>query len=138
MAAADGRRLRTGRGAALAALVWAGCVLGACEPQPGSLASGGLVAASIDPASLNGMDAARLSAMLGEPELHRQEPPAEVWQYRTDSCVLDVFLYPEGGQHRVVHSEARPRTGTGTVDAGRCLGALAHRRPGPHSANRPG
>ncbi len=141
MATTCRRRFRAGPAAAFAALLWAAA---ACEPLPesgiGGTPGGGTgPVAAMDPATLDGLDAGRLTGLLGEPELRRQEPPAEVWQYRTDSCVLDVFLYTEGGRLHVVHSEARPRTATGSVDAGRCLGALARGRTVPHApAHRPG
>ena len=47
--------------------------------------------------------------MLGEPDLRRPEPPAELWQYRSADCVLDVFLYADDGRYRVVRSETRNR-----------------------------
>lgn len=58
---------------------------------------------------LTGMDPAQLIALLGEPDLRRREPPAELWQYRNADCVLDVFLYGEGNRYRVLHSETRNR-----------------------------
>jgi hypothetical protein len=58
---------------------------------------------------LTGLGAGELMALLGEPDFRRREPPAELWQYRTADCVLDVFLYGEGGRYRVVRSETRDR-----------------------------
>ena len=37
------------------------------------------------------------------------DPPAELWQYRSADCVLDVFLYGDGGSYRVVRSATRDR-----------------------------
>jgi hypothetical protein len=31
---------------------------------------------------------------LGAPSLTRKEPPAEIWQYSSHSCVIDVVYYP--------------------------------------------
>jgi hypothetical protein len=65
-----------------------------------------------DPARLLGLDDAGLAELLGQPDLKRREPPAEIWQYRGGSCVFDVFLYaPAGtaaaGGPRVTYLEAR-------------------------------
>ena len=35
-----------------------------------------------DPARLMGLDRAGLAKLLGDPDLTRREPPAEIWQYR--------------------------------------------------------
>lgn len=78
-------------------------------PQP--------TATSVEPAAtripelpvLTGMGSAELVALLGEPDFRRREPPAELWQYRSADCVLDVFLYSESGRYRVVRSETRDR-----------------------------
>lgn len=59
--------------------------------------------------ALTGMDPAQLIALLGEPDLRRPEPPAELWQYRDADCVLDVFLYAEAGRYRVLGSATRDR-----------------------------
>jgi hypothetical protein len=58
---------------------------------------------------LTGLGPAELIALLGEPDFRRRDPPAELWQYRSADCVLDVFLYGEGGSYRVVRSETRDR-----------------------------
>jgi len=58
---------------------------------------------------LAGMEPAQVIALLGEPDLRRPEPPAELWQYRNADCVLDVFLYAEAGRYRVLGSATRDR-----------------------------
>lgn len=46
--------------------------------------------------------------MFREPDLRRHDGALSVWQYRTDACVLDVFL--DGGDTgSVSHYEIRPR-----------------------------
>jgi hypothetical protein len=65
-----------------------------------------------DPARLLGLDDAGLAELLGQPDLKRREPPAEIWQYRGGSCVFDVFLYAPAGSAaasgpRVTYLEAR-------------------------------
>lgn len=36
-----------------------------------------------------------ISSLLGEPTYIRREPPAEVWQFVTGRCVLDITFYPD-------------------------------------------
>ncbi|MEE8271848.1 MAG: hypothetical protein V3R98_08975 [Alphaproteobacteria bacterium] len=81
---------------------------------------------SADPDVLIGLPPSEISAMLGEPELRRQEPPAEVWQYRTDRCVFDLYFYTEDGASQAIYYEARDRA-NGDVDVGQCLGSVVRR-----------
>jgi hypothetical protein len=50
-----------------------------------------------------------LIARLGEPDFTRRDPPAEIWQYRGSTCVLDLCLYPEDGELHVLHAATRDR-----------------------------
>jgi hypothetical protein len=67
-------------------------------------------------ASLSQMSDRQLTQRLGAPDFTRRDAPAEIWQYRSASCVLDVFLYPEGGGLKVVHATTRDRDKLGTPD----------------------
>jgi len=67
-------------------------------------------------ASLNQMSDRQLMQRLGAPDFTRRDAPAEIWQYRSASCVLDVFLYPEQGGLKVVHATTRDRVKLGTPD----------------------
>lgn len=69
-----------------------------------------------NPDRLLGMDAPELKSRLGEPTLIRRDGDAEVWQYRSDRCVLDLFLY--GAVKRVEHVDLRDR-GSGDDQAAR-------------------
>ena len=80
-----------------------------------------------DPARLMGLDRAGLAKLLGNPELLRREPPAEIWQYRGGSCVFDVFLYEEAGRQRVTYLEARDGAAR-RVGARGCLNELLRAR----------
>jgi len=85
---------------------------------------------------LRGLDAAQLTRLLGKPTLLREEATAQMWQYRSESCVLHLFLYPapgagSGGEKRVRHVEARPRqTGAPAATSGpnECLSTLVGAR----------
>ena len=82
------------------------------------------IAREIDPEMLVGLSPDAVATRLGEPELRRQEPPVEVWQYRSDTCVLDLYL--DGiarADQRVVYYEARHRS-AGYVPPALCLGEI--------------
>ncbi len=97
-----------------AALLLCGCAAepGAGRPArplptdlPGSAPIG--LAFGGDPEALIGRDAGEILSALGPPQLVRRDSPAEIWQYRGESCVLDLFLYEESRQLRVAYLEAR-------------------------------
>jgi hypothetical protein len=78
---------------------------------------------------VTGLDATAAERLLGEPSLIRREAPAEVWQYRTAACVLDLFLYEGAAGPRVVYAEARTLAAE-PVPAEPCLNqilAMRHR-----------
>ena len=60
-----------------------------------------------DPDHFLGLDPEGLEDRLGPPDLLRRETPAEVWQYRSPLCVLDLFLYDKSDGKQVVYLEAR-------------------------------
>jgi len=76
-----------------------------------------------NPDQLMGLDPVKLEQRLGAPELRRREPPAEVWQYRSASCILDLFLYATSGIKEVVYLEARDFAAA-EVETRRCLRGL--------------
>ncbi len=61
------------------------------------------------PRTLLGLEQHQVMALLGEPSFKRRDDPAQIWQYRDSTCVLDVFLYRPvgGGAYRVTHVEVR-------------------------------
>ena len=78
-------------------------------------------------ARMIGARPAALLAELGEPQLKRRESPAEIWQYRGQGCVLDFFLYDNGGPEiEVIHLEARGETAART-DPKPCFAGLLRR-----------
>ena len=60
-------------------------------------------------ASLKTLSTQDLIDRLGQPDFTRRDPPAEIWQYRSSTCVLNVFLYPEDGQMKVLDAATRDR-----------------------------
>ncbi|WP_193184875.1 hypothetical protein [Nisaea sediminum] len=69
----------------------------------------GFSAAERDPSRLLDLRRRDLSAILGEPAFVRRDMSAEVWQYRTEACVLDLFLYEIGQSLAVTYYEFRSR-----------------------------
>ena len=63
----------------------------------------------VDPDSLVGLDFERTTALLGDPALLIEEPPAQIWAYNGASCVLHVFFYPKvgGSDFRVLTYEVK-------------------------------
>lgn len=82
-----------------------------------------------DPERLMGLDREGLSDLLGAPNLVRRDRPAEIWQYRAEDCVFDVFLYDEGGWYQVSYLEARD-TEARKTDARSCLNRLLRAQAG--------
>lgn len=91
---------------------------------------------SLSAAGLLGAAPEQLTVLLGEPEWRWTQGPASLWQYRSEACVLDIFMLageavagsPDQPAPVVVHVEARPRqpdivpTAQGFA-AGRCADA---------------
>lgn len=67
------------------------------------------VSDAIDNQPLEGLGSDAVRKQFGAPALIRHEPPAEIWQYRSTTCVLDLFLYPAATGRSVRHAEIRAR-----------------------------
>jgi hypothetical protein len=80
-----------------------------------------------DPDAVMGLDRTEVEALLGEPGLVRREAPAEVWQYQSRGCVLDVFLYEASADFQVAYLEARDGQAIAATTA-TCLGAVMDQR----------
>lgn len=84
---------------AAVALAMAGAMLAGCAGGSGSgKGSGGRRAGTATMSDIKGRTPSEVRTALGAPTLTRREPPAEVWQYSGQSCVLDVVFYPPKGQ----------------------------------------
>ncbi len=69
---------------------------------------------------LTGLHPPDIVAMLGQPDLRRDEPPAQLWQYRAADCVLNLFFYREGTGYRLAHAETWQRSLGGSATSARC------------------
>ena len=78
------------------------------ESAPGDKVAAAPQASMGAPPKVLGLKPHDVQELLGMPKLVRRDDPAEVWQYRSSACVLDVFLYPEEtGAQQVRYLEAR-------------------------------
>jgi hypothetical protein len=74
--------------------------------------------------SLQGQQGTEITALLGYPHFQRVDAPAELWQYRRNGCVLDLFLYPSSsGALTVDHLETR-RLQPNVEDAQACFAIM--------------
>lgn len=69
---------------------------------------------------LAGLKPAEIVSILGQPDLKRDEPPAELWQYRAADCVLNLFFYDNAGSERLTHAEAWQRSLSAGSTPARC------------------
>ncbi|MHB1216583.1 MAG: hypothetical protein ACYC1L_00095 [Alphaproteobacteria bacterium] len=83
---------------------------------------------NLEPAKLMGLTYDDTEAAAGKPAEMRDEPPATVWRYQTDDCVIDVFFYMDLAtkQFRAVAYDVRPAKKT--ADAQRICAQLAKPR----------
>ncbi len=58
-----------------------------------------------------GLERGQVTAYLGQPVFIRKDAPGEIWQYQSNLCILDLFLYEEksDGAYKVSHFEVRGR-----------------------------
>jgi hypothetical protein len=87
---------------------------------------------------LAGLTDGELLAVMGEPDLKREEEGTQAWLYRSATCLLDVFLEAEarGAEPRVVLATTRP-AGAGRIAEETCLRGLARARAGLRSPFQP-
>lgn len=83
---------------------------------------------NLEPAKLMGLSYDDTEAAAGKPAETREEPPATVWRYQTEDCVIDVFFYMDLAtkQFRAVAYDVKPAKKT--ADAQRICAQLAKPR----------
>jgi len=100
---------------ALLALV---LTLAACA---GDEFAGGAAPGAVRLGNLAGLAPAQVAALYGQPDFRRNDPPAQVWQYRSADCVLDLYFYSGDGGEQLVFAQSRPRSLQQNASAGPCL-----------------
>lgn len=113
------------------AVLAAGLLLAACSGRPNGPSPQATATPAVPPTAaalghlptlgdLKGLAPAQVAALIGDPDLRRVDPPAEVWQYRNADCVLELYFYNNGADSRMVYAETRSRTPQRTPDAMSC------------------
>ena len=82
-----------------------------------------------DPEEFIGYRPQRLLPILGAPDFVRRDGPAQIWQYRAENCVLDLFLYGKNDDSQVRHVELRERV-PGVEPVEQCFSRLRAARQG--------
>ncbi|MDA0339937.1 MAG: hypothetical protein O2910_08935 [Proteobacteria bacterium] len=110
-----------------ALLVWASTAVAQEVPVETVPADSATMSGPIPMATdeLIGLTPVELRQLLGEPTLMRQDPPAQIWQYAADICVMHVFLYlpDDGGQRRGTYVSTRMRDGSDD-NPGQCMASV--------------
>src|SRR3546814_194518 len=90
------------------------------EVPQAAVAAAAASAPEADPDTLVGLDFERTAALLGDPALLIEEPPAKIWAYNGTNCVLHVFFYPKvgGADFRVLTYKVGGGPGDAAAKAG--------------------
>ena len=103
-----------------AVTIGASLLLAACSGGPATFAPQSQATPTVSPtlaalgrppaiANLKGLEPAQVAAMIGNPDFRRLDPPAEIWQYRSADCVLELYFYDSGASSRMVYAETHSR-----------------------------
>lgn len=88
-------------------------------------------AAQYDPDRLVGLSESEALSLLGPPAEKSDSPPSRVWTYRSESCDVKLFFYPEvgGTAYRTLTYEINDRNPADTTHGG-CVGGLVKAHAG--------
>jgi hypothetical protein len=119
-----------GRRTVLTTLIITAALLSACAaPQPPTVSHAAPQMTPVPVATavhvpglkeLTGLRPTDIVAILGQPDLRRDEPPAQLWQYRATDCILNLFFYREKDGYRLAHAETWQRNLAGGTVPARC------------------
>ena len=73
--------------------------------------------------ALVGLTANELTTHFGAPRLQVREGPGLKLQWANTTCVLDAYLYPEGGREKATHIDTRRPSGE-SIDQRSCVATL--------------
>jgi hypothetical protein len=95
--------------------------LSGCAGGPGPTGHGSRTLPPVAESDIKGHPPTEVRYRLGAPSLTRREPPAEVWQYSSSACVIDVVFYPTpGGSLSAEWLDSRTLDGS-PIDKNACL-----------------
>ncbi|MBT4939740.1 MAG: hypothetical protein HON14_11445 [Rhodospirillaceae bacterium] len=72
---------------------------------------------------LLGLEGDEINELLGKPKFERDEPPAKIWQFQSNVCFVDLFLFTEDGKLTVDHVEIRGKK-VEKVDEKACFASI--------------
>lgn len=72
---------------------------------------------------LIGLASREVESLFGQPRFVRRDGPAQIWQYGTEACTVNLFFYRDGPMLKVRHVEFRNRSAD-LATAGGCEGAV--------------
>lgn len=72
---------------------------------------------------LIGLDGEKVVGLMGAPDFERAERPAKIWQYRSDTCIVDVYLFDDKGSPEVDHVAVRGRK-VRNIDEKTCFASI--------------
>ena len=80
---------------------------------------------SVAATQLLGQNVAWINEHLGKPIFKREDGQAEMWQYKNETCVLNIFIYEDapGMAAKALHFDTHNHKG-GFIDRDECLGSL--------------
>ena len=70
---------------------------------------------------LKGKNSNMLLLTLGDPDFVRKDGKGQIWQYRSNTCILDIFLYGLKGNQIITHLEMRNRTNSELKKIDQCI-----------------
>ena len=73
-------------------------------PVPPTAASSPVVAVTLGPRWPLERTGEEIRQVLGSPQFVRDDALAQLWRYRTQDCILNLFLFPEAEQVRATHA----------------------------------
>ena len=82
-----------------------------------------------------GQKTASVVSVIGRPDFVRKDGPAQIWQYRSRACILDLFVYGGKPDQKIAHSELRG-SAVGKAPATGCFAKLLEGRLGSKHAAR--
>lgn len=93
----------------------------ASRQQPADPAKPG--AKTVEVPILLGLASRKVEELFGMPRFVRRDGPAQIWQYGTDACTVNLFFYRDGPMLKVRHVEFRNRSADMATPGG-CEGAI--------------
>lgn len=85
---------------------------------------------------LLGLDDQEITELLGKPKFERNEPPARIWQYQSNECFVDLFLFSQDGDITVDHVEVRGKQ-VEKIDENVCFASILNAANGGEAPAKP-